>query len=66
MYFNYFKDLEGHSKAKIGLLELMKDHSKAKIDSPQPADTVAVPKHISLVTLSIFIKPLYLFSNTNK
>jgi len=44
----------------------MKDRGEAKIDSPQPADTVAVSKHVSPVTLSIFIRPLYLFSNTNK
>jgi hypothetical protein len=34
MYLNYFRDLEGYSKAKIGLPKLIKDHGKAKIDSP--------------------------------
>ena len=34
MYLNYFRDVEGHGKAKIGLLKLMKDYGKAKIDSP--------------------------------
>jgi hypothetical protein len=58
--------LEGYSKAKTGLLKLIKDHSKAKIDLSQLVNTVAVPKYISPVTLGIFIRPLYLFSNTNK
>ena len=34
MYFNYFRDLEGYGKAKIGLPKLIKDYSEAKIDSP--------------------------------
>ena len=34
MYFNYFKDLEGYSKAKIGLFKPIKDYGKAKIDLP--------------------------------
>jgi len=66
IYLDYFRDLEGHSEAKTGLPEPMKDHGEAKIDSPQPADTVAVSKHVLPVTQGIFIRPLYLFSNTNK
>ena len=46
IYLDYFKDLEGHSEAKTGLPELIKDHDKAKIDLPQLADTVAVFKHV--------------------
>ena len=34
MYLNYFRDLEGHSKAKIGLPKPIKDHGEAKIDLP--------------------------------
>jgi len=34
MYLNYFRDLEGHGEAKIGLPELMKDYGEAKIDLP--------------------------------
>ena len=34
IYFNYFRDLEGHSEAKIGLPKPIKDYSKVKIDSP--------------------------------
>ena len=34
MYLNYFRSLEGYSKVKIGLPELIKDYSEAKIDSP--------------------------------
>jgi len=50
IYFNYFRDLEGYGKAKIGLLKLMKDYSEAKIDLPQLVDTVAVSKYVLLVT----------------
>ena len=34
IYLNYFRDLEDHGKAKIGLPKPIKDHSEAKIDSP--------------------------------
>jgi len=66
IYANYLKSLEGYSKTKIVLPKLIKDYSEAKIDLPWPVDTVAVSKHVLLVTQGIFIKPLYLFSNTNK
>ena len=52
MYFNYLRGLEGHSEAKI--------------DLPQLVNTVVVSKYVLLVALNIFIRPLYLFSNTNK
>jgi len=50
IYLNYFRDLKGYSKAKIGLLKPIKDYSKAKIDLPQPVDTVAVSKYVLPVT----------------
>ena len=34
MYLNYFRDLEGYGKAKIGLPKLIKDYGEAKIDLP--------------------------------
>jgi len=33
MYLNYFKGLEGHSKAEVSLYKLMEDNSKTKINS---------------------------------
>ncbi|OCL10330.1 hypothetical protein AOQ84DRAFT_362499 [Glonium stellatum] len=51
MYLNYLRGSEGHSEAETGLHEPMKDCGEAKINSSQPADTVAVSKHISPVTL---------------
>jgi len=66
IYANYLKSLEGYSETKTVLPKLMKDYSEAKIDLSRLADTVAVSKHVLLVTQGIFIRPLYLFSNTNK
>jgi len=66
MYPNYLKGLESHGKVEASLPKPMKDYSEAKIDLPQLVDTVAVFKHVLLVTQGIFIRPLYLFSNTNK
>ena len=50
MYPNYLKGLEGYSKAEVSLPKLIKDHSEAKIDSPQLVDIVTVSKHVLPVT----------------
>jgi len=63
MYTNYFKSLKGRSKIKIVLLKLIESYSEAKTDSLQPKEVYI--KGL-LVPLGMFIKHLYLFSNTNK
>jgi len=63
MYANYFKSLEGRSETKIVLFKLIESYNKAKIDLPQPKEVYI--KGL-LVPLGMFIKHLYLFSNTNK
>jgi len=63
MYANYLKSLKGRSETKIVLPKLIESYNEAKTDSPQPKEV-----HIKglPVPLGIFIKHLYLFSNTNK
>ena len=34
IYFNYFRDLKGYGKIKIGLPKLIKDYSETKINLP--------------------------------
>jgi len=38
MYPNYFKGLEGYSKAEASLYKPMEDNSEIKINSPQPKE----------------------------
>ena len=63
MYANYLKSLEGRSETKTVSPEPMESHGEAKTDSPQPKEV-----HIKGLPVppGMFIKHLYLFSNTNK